>query len=403
MEVEVECEVAVAVEIRTLKHFYDLMAQTRASRLQLVENVLKGQPIDPAPRDGLKQALTALEDIPREDDKPILFLDEERRIQVDLTYEIMELRKDIVYLEKGEEELIRCQERLHPGLLGRVDQAAQKLKRLQFNCFITDRDGTINNYCGRYRSSVQSVYNAVFLTRFVENRTLHSIIITAAPLRDPGILDVSVSPEKTMIYAASKGREFVDLMGKRRTYPIDRKKQKPMDDLNERLSRLVGEPAFEKFSLIGSGLQIKFGQTTIARQDISESIPNAESEDFLRKIQNLVSEMDPKQEHFQIEDTGLDIEIHLITEDSHFDKGDGVEYLERELNLEMEKGPHLICGDTSSDLPMVEASIKRSSDTWTIFVTRDAGLAESVQSTCPNSIIVPEPDVLITLLALLSL
>ncbi len=379
------------------------MARTRDFRLQVVEGIFKGRPIDPAPREGLKEALALLENIPRKNDEPVLFLDEGRRIGVDLTYEIIELRKDIVYLEKGEAELIGYLETLHSGLRERVDQAVEKLRGLQFNCFITDRDGTINNYCGRYRSSIQSAYNSTFLTRFARNRTLHSIIVTSAPLEAPGILDVSVDPKRAMIYAASKGREFIDLSGKRRTHPIDQEKQKILDGLNERLGQLVKEPAFERFSLIGSGLQIKFGQTTIARQDISGSIPEAESESFLKKIETLVSEMDPQQDHFRIEDTGLDIEIHLATEDSHFDKGDAVKYLEKELNLEMAKGPHLICGDTSSDVPMVEASMARSRNTWAIFVTRDAGLSERVKSTSANSLVVPEPDMLVAILAFLSL
>ena len=399
MEVEV---VAKQQEIRTLKNFYGLMVRTRAFRLQVVENIFGEGLIDPALREGLKEALALLENIPRKNDRPVLVLDEGRMIEVDLTYEIKELRKDIVYLERGEEELIGYLEKLHPGLRERVDQVVEKFRGLRFNCFITDRDGTINNYCGRYRSSIQSAYNSAFLTRFAKNRTLHSIVVTSAPLEAPGILDVSIDPKATMIFAASKGREFVDLSGKRRTHPIDEKKQTILDSLNERLSQLVKEPAFERYSLIGSGLQIKFGQTTIARQDISRSIPEAESEGFLKKIETLVTEIDPQREHFRIEDTGLDIEIHLATENSHFDKGDGVKYLEKELNLEMAKGPHLICGDTFSDIPMVEASMKRSRDTWAIFVTRDAGLAERVKSATANSFVVPEPDVLVTILALLS-
>ena len=52
-----------------------------------------------------------------------------------------------------------------------------------FHNLITDRDGTINNYCGRYKSSVQSAYNSIFLSRFATDCCQNSIILTAAPLQ----------------------------------------------------------------------------------------------------------------------------------------------------------------------------------------------------------------------------
>ncbi|MBW1609429.1 MAG: trehalose 6-phosphate synthase, partial [Deltaproteobacteria bacterium] len=64
--------------------------------------------------------------------------------------------------------------------------------------------------------------------------------------------------------------------------------------------------------------------------------------------------------------------------------------------------PHLICGDTGSDVPMLEATIKRTNDTWSIFVTKNQELAERVKTICHNSMIVPEPDILVTILNQLS-
>ncbi|MDA2926848.1 trehalose 6-phosphate synthase [Acidobacteria bacterium AH-259-G07] len=384
-----------------------MMAQSAIVRLEIVENILMGQHTEPGRIESLTSILASLEGIPSENEKRLLLLDDSKKIKVDLSYEIMEMKKDIFYLENGEEEFIKYLEKLHPGFRKKVDSGAQRLQGLQFNCFITDRDGTINNYCGRYRSSVQSVYNSVFLTRFAKNRTVSPIIVTSAPLEAPGIVDVSVNPQKTFVYAASKGRELIDLNGRRRAYPINERKQMLIDELNERLRNLVKQPTFEKFSLIGSGFQFKFGQTTIARQDISQSIPEDESEDFLKKIVSLVSEADPKHENFRIEDTGLDIEIILTIEDPQsghraFDKADAVNYLDRELDLDMANGPHLICGDTSPDVAMIEASMRKTRDTWSIFVTKNNDLAYQVRSVCSNSVIVPEPDMLVTILNFLS-
>ncbi len=395
-------------EIFTLQQFYELMAMTRALRLQIVENIFNNTPIPSTCIDSLANAHASLTNIPLEQKERILDINDSKSIAVDLTYEMTELEKDIFYLENGEPAFIEYLEKIHSDFRMHLDAGVIKLKGLQFNCFMTDRDGTINNYCGRYRSSVQSVYNSVFITRFAKKRTACPIILTSAPLENFGIVDVSVNPEKTLIYAASKGREFLDLTGKRRYCHIDKQKQIILDKLNQRLSELIKEPSFEKFSLIGSGLQLKFGQATIARQDISGSIPEDESDAFLNKIKKIVFELDPERKNFIIEDTGLDIEIILTIKDSQcglkdFDKADAVKYLNSELDFDMTKGPHLVCGDTLSDIPMIKAFLDKTRDTWSIFVTKDNELAEKVKGICPNSVIVPEPDMLVAILGFLSI
>ncbi|MBL0717361.1 MAG: hypothetical protein JJV89_04865 [Desulfosarcina sp.] len=405
-------------EIRLLKEFYNLMAGTRTVRFRIVENIFKNHSSESSDHDvkkdvdkeqinSLKNALFSLETIPSEGIKRRLLLDDVKEIEVDLAYEIEELKKDIFYLENGEKKFCGYLETIHSGFAEQVEAGVKKMESLDFNCFITDRDGTINNYCGRDRSSIQSVYNAVFVTRFAKHKTANPIIITSAPLKDPGIVDVSVNPENAIIYAASKGREFIDLNGSRRTYPIEKNKQQLINKLNKKLSDILVNPELEKFTLIGSGLQLKFGQTTIARQDISGAIPDDESDKFLELVKKIVSDIDPDGNNFKIEDTGLDIEIILTIEDSQsgpkdFDKGDAVRYLDAELDLSMSQGPHLICGDTASDIPMIEAAIEQTQETWTVFVTKNKTLAEKVSATCSNAVIVPEPDMLVGILACLS-
>jgi len=392
--------------VRTLKQFYGLMEETAVVRRRLVLTQLDSQPPDAADVASLEQALASLDTIAGEGDKRQLLIAEGKPIDVDLAYELAELRKDLKYLEVGEATFFTYLDELHDGFARQVDQAVARLKDVKINGFITDRDGTINNYCGRYRSSIQSVYNAVFLSRFCAKCTQNPVVVTSAPLAGPGIVDVSVNPEKTIVYAASKGREFIDLTGTRRSYPVAAGKQALLDKLNQRLSALVAEPDNERFSLIGSGLQFKFGQTTIARQDITDSIPADESDAFLNQLEALVAELDPGGANFVIEDTGLDVEIILTIGEGEglrdFSKADAVAYLDKELDLNLGSGVQLVCGDTGSDVPMVEAVMARCPDTWTIFATRKADLAERVAAACPNHIIVPEPDFLIGTLAVLS-
>lgn len=392
--------------VRTLKQLHLLMDETAVVRRRLVIERLADEQPNREDMASLENALASLHTIEGEGHQRRLLISGSGAIDVDLTYELTELEKDLEYLAVGEERFFTYLNDLHHGFDEKVNAAVERLNGVTLNCFITDRDGTISNYCGRYRSSVQSVYNAVFLTRFATRNCKHSIIITSAPLEGPGIVDVSVNPENAIIYAASKGREFIDLDGRRRSYPVAANKQALLDQLNQRLQTLIQEPGYERFGLIGSGLQLKFGQTTIARQDITGSIPPHESDHFLWELADMVGDLDPTGENLFIEDTGLDVEIILTIGEGEdlkdFSKADAVNYLDRELDLKLSEGTQLVCGDTKSDVPMVDAVMAQSPVTWTIFATQDADLAAEVAAACPNHIVVPEPDHLIGTLAVLS-
>ncbi|CCH49971.1 hypothetical protein [Pseudodesulfovibrio piezophilus] len=392
------------VALKTLKDFYSLMGETRAVRSQAVHEILQGRTVPDSMIQSLSHALTALDDVPEIDGKQVLSLTGDRTIELEMDYEIDELRKDIFYLEEGEETFMDFLSDLHPGFDDMIDAGHSLLNGLDLNCLITDRDGTINNYCARYLTSIQSIYNAVFLTRFALNNVRRPVILTSAPLG--GLVEISVNPEGKIYYAASKGRECLDLEGRTRRLAISAEKQNAIDVLNERLESLVQNSEYEKFTLIGSGLQFKFGQSTIARQDIGHSIPEVESKAFLEMLKDIVNDLDPDQVNFRIEDTGLDVEIILTIETAgdglkDFDKGDGVRFLNDELDLEMFRGPHLICGDTGSDVPMLEAALELSPETRAIYVTENKDLAKRISGLTANALIVPEPDMLVTIMGTL--
>lgn len=390
--------------LETLKDFYDLMAETRQVRYEAVANALEGGDADTDDIQSLKNALTSLESIPEEDGKRVLSLDGDRNIGLDMDYEINETRKDVFYLEEGEQTFLELLSDLHPDFDEHVEAGRQLLDGLNLNCFVTDRDGTINNYCARYLTSIQSIYNAVFFSRFALGKVRNPVILTSAPL--DGLIQISVNPEGRIFYAASKGRECLDLEGRTRRLPISKEKQEAIDELNARLITLLNSEGYGKYLLIGSGLQFKFGQTTVARQDIGKSIDEKESEEFLATLRSLVDELDPDEVNFRIEDTGLDVEIILTIETTgdrlkDFDKGDGVRFLDAELGLDMFRGPHLVCGDTSSDVPMLEAALEMSPEVRAIYVTKDEALAKRVTGLTPNAVIVPEPDMLVAILGTL--
>ena len=366
----------------------------------LANEAIAAEAIDP-----LRDALKSLEAIPRVDGASCVALDQERNIGLDLSYEINELRKDILFLEQGEEAFDGYLRDLHEGFEVQVQAGVEALQSTDITAFLTDRDGTVNNYCGRYSSSVQSIYNAVFLTRFATAAAHNSVILTSAPLDNIGLVDISVSPPNVFTYAGSKGREYFDTHGQRRVFPIEEQKQKKLDALNTELSALVKQPDYEMFSLVGSGLQFKFGQTTIARQDITRSIPREKSDAFLGMLRDLVARIDPDGVFFRIEDTGLDIEIILTVAAQEgdqgakdFDKGDGIRFLNDDIGLGMGSGACLICGDTNSDVPMVTTSMAIAGDTYAIFVTRKDELKAKVRAACPHALFVSEPDMLVTIL-----
>ncbi len=406
------CRTPISLQdIRTLKELYQLKSETRDLRQPIVRNIMKQRVVGHQCIESLKNALYSLETIHIDDytGQRVLRLDGMKQIEVDLTYEIRELKKDIYYLEYGEDHFINYLAKFIPDFRKYVNDGVELLRGQSFNAFITDRDGTTNNYCGRYRSSVQPIYNSVFLSRFAKNCCRFPIFITSAPLKDFGILNVSINPSDIFYYAGSKGREFIDPEGEFHSYPIDQRKQELIHLLNERMRQLLKDPSFEKFNFIGSALQFKFGQTTIARQDITCSINPEESTAFLEKIKSVVKEIDPEGRNFRIEDTGLDIEIILTIDkkgnDSvkDFDKGDGLEFICNTINIDAKCGPTLVCGDTSSDIPMLKKAVELCGNVWTIFVTRDLALIKQVKEICPQNMIVPSPDILLTILGLLSL
>jgi hypothetical protein len=398
------------MQITTVQDFYSRMQQSTHVRRRLTAAVLHGEEPIHGDIDFLRSLHGSLKALTGADGRVLLEADG-RGVSFPLDYEIDELEKDLLYLEQGEEALLARMAELHPGFREELEDVLEFFRATSFplGCLLTDRDGTVNNYCGRYLSSIQSVYNAVFLSRFAAGAVGRAVILTSAPLSGGGLEDLTVSPPGTFILAGSKGREYLDDQGRRGALAIEADKQRRLDRLNQRLTELLAEPEYEIHGLIGSGLQFKFGQTTVARQDIYGSIPLEKSQAFARKIDALIGEVDPEGRYFRSEDTGKDIEIILTVEGKSglkdFDKGDGIRFLDGELSLQLHRGGNLICGDTPSDVPMIAAAAEAAAaeaeaapDPRTIFVTREEELKEAVRRHSQRAHFVSTPDVLVCLL-----
>ena len=396
-------------EINTLASFYDLMLATVEVRSSAVMKLLDGHEVDVTTTKALEKTLKSLENIPKHNSDYYLEITKNHSIVLNLDYEIQELYKDLFFLTNNRDLFLIFLAKQKSNFQQQVDKGINYLSGIKFSNLLTDRDGTINNYCGRYASSVQSIYNAYYLTKYARNCVTNATVLTSAPLKDIGLVDISVAPQSDFIYAASKGREYIDSDGKYNQYPIESAQQNMCNTLNTRLKELLQRPEYSIFALIGSGLQFKFGQTTIARQDINNSITSVNSNAFLLTIKQLVQELDPENQFFRIEDTGKDIEIILTIPHSDknkqlkdFDKGDGLEFLDGELGLQFVAGPNLICGDTASDIPMFQTSVSKNKETCSIFVTEDEDLKKRVLEISSRAYFVDRPDILIAIFGTLA-
>ncbi|CAE8700443.1 unnamed protein product, partial [Polarella glacialis] len=235
-----------------------------------------------------------------------------------------------------------------------------------FRNLITDRDGTTNNYCDRYASSVQSAYNAAWLSNFARHCVDNAVFVTAAPLGGrpsaEGLMELSVAPRGLITYTGSKGREYFSDATQQllESAELPKEQRELVEELHRRLLVLCQQPGNTKFLGIGSGLQRKFGEVTMARNDPAGTVPEPESRRFMGAVRQVKEELDPDGTGLDLHDTGTDMEIfpRVLGGRASFDKGDGVLRLDGKLGLQLSEGPNIVCGDTSSDLPMVIAVLR---------------------------------------------
>jgi len=412
--------VRIEYALTQLKDFYTIMARTKVIRADILNRVFTGREVDRSLIIALQNVLDRLLTIPKQSGKRVLAVDKKTNLEVDLSYEIGSLERDLTYLQEGETIFFdKIMRREYRNWDETVEEGVKFVKALlaessdkKLMNWITDRDGTTNLYCGRYLSSVQAAYNAVFITRFAKHCTRKSAFITSAPLgdfihggaaeggEDNGVISVSVNPPGTFIYAASKGREYIADNQRRMRQPMDAEEATLMEALNKELGKMLQNPQWEKFNWIGSGFQVKFGESVVARQDNSKSITKPECARLIDAVTQVVRSVDPTGKKLAIHDTGLDLEIFPVRKGGvpSFTKGNGVDALDKDLDLHVSEGPNLVSGDTSSDLPMVIHAMKKCSNTAAIFVTTDQVLAAKVRSVCPRTLIVESPDHLVAIL-----
>lgn len=392
------------MKIEYLTDFYAQMRLLRETRVSIVTAInSSSKNIESEYLFQLDKIENQLKRIPQKKGVYQLKTHNQKLISLELDYELGELKKDRIYLKEGQMALAKHLREVNVNFEDDLKAGLNFIKGKSFSYFITDRDGTVSNYCGRYQSSIQSIYNAMYLSSFSKSIKDGSVILTSAPLNHLGLLDISVQPQEDYALAGSKGRELVDTNQNTYNYPIQNYQQQKLDELNSVIEELLKEPKYSSFRYIGSGLQYKFGQTTLARQDKNDSIPKEESLDLKYRIIQILKSLDPEDQYFKLEDTGKDLEIMLTVEENDsqkvdFNKGHGVSFIADTLKFKFKNRPVLICGDTASDLPMLDAAKKMGAEVACIFVTKDNDLKQKVYDTCHNALVVSSPDALVSTL-----
>jgi len=186
------------LNITSLNDFYNLMFYTRDIKKSIVNDILNNKICNSEMIDLLIDALEILNNLPGNQYEKIIN-HHNTQVKLNLFYEISELQKDIYYLLHKEQDFYEYLSNLNPNFFKQLADGKDFLVNNKFKNLISDRDGTVNNYCGRYNSSIQSIYNAVFLSRYAIYSADNAVILTSAPLKNVGLLDMSVSPDNLFI------------------------------------------------------------------------------------------------------------------------------------------------------------------------------------------------------------
>lgn len=377
-------DVVAVAELKSVRQFQEMMMKARDIRRQLARCIITQKPYPDTAVLSLTNIQQTLEDKVRgSEDGVIMNLN---GVELDVRDELQLLKKDCRFLHyyKNEGDIDSFIDYLaesHPRSKEEfVQEMGAVLKMLNFelsdgvDVFITDWDGTMKTYACNYRTSIQPAYSAVLLSLFANRYTKLAMVLTAGPLRDFGILDCTTVPweDGYLTFGGSWGREWM-IDGKRvadeKILTIEG--AAALDQLADSIARLLEKEEFSKFVVVGSGFQRKVDRITVGVQNITGKVDERLSKRYVDAILKELEKIDPKRRIFEVVHLELDLELVLKTPDgrNHWTKSDGIRFMLEQAGVDMASGNVLICGDTVSDLPMVEtASQLNPKRTYSIFV-----------------------------------
>uniref|UniRef100_A0A5S6QYK5 T6PP_N domain-containing protein n=1 Tax=Trichuris muris TaxID=70415 RepID=A0A5S6QYK5_TRIMR len=366
--------------------FYALMYQLCQCRRNIVASLLKGDAVEHELLVSLEKVRNKIVTAVKGDFVLTLTADNGKSMHLNVKDELLGIEKDLCFLgcmksgSSGSKYFVDCLARYHPKSVETFHEEVafteRMLKRIMsagLGVFITDWDGTMKTYCSNYRTSVQPVYSAYWLSGFAKLCGSLCAVLTAGPLGDFGILNlVAVPVEQTnVIFGGSWGREW--LINNHRHVDrtaVTENGEEHLNKLTQCLLKLIHERTdFHRFLMTGSGFQRKVDRITIGFQTVSGEVTDQERTAFLDAVMTAVRTIDADDKIFSVRHEKLDIEVVLRTVQGCWTKGDGVRYLLKETGKSLAADVVWICGDTTSDLPMLDFALQANpKNTYATFV-----------------------------------
>ena len=389
--------------VETLDGLSALMAQTVGLRRQAAAALLAGRPLPAEVPAGLALALAELRRAAGRDHVASLRHGEDVSLSLDLAEEISQLENDLAYLEDGRDALVKRLGKHRPGLRDAIRRGLKNIAGETVNTLICDCDALYRPASQRLLTTIQPAWNAVAASRFAMARSKKPVLWSDAPLTGPGIIDRATMPPQTFAYAASLGRQWQTPDGDQGEAPLSQEKADLLEAINTRLAALMADPAWIAFTCVGTGLQFRRGETSIARQDASASIDEDASLALLEHVHDVVDAVDPERLHFRVDDDGHDITITPTAANrdlwNDFSPAEGLRNLNAALGLHLETGPHLICCTGPQGVSLLAAMAGYTTDLRAIFVTDRDDLAHRATTICPRTAIVRHPDTVAAILS----
>ncbi|UMM43678.1 hypothetical protein L5515_019088 [Caenorhabditis briggsae] len=262
---------------------------------------------------------------------------------------------DIRLMNGFAEEVAKCKE----FLMDLITIESDGIKPL----FITDWDGTMKDYCSQYATNLQPAYSAIVMGVFARNFTRAFAVLTAGPLRHPGILDLTSLPiDGPVMFSGSWGREW--WLGGRRVVHDDGIPEEgsvAIGQLYEQLEEILHEGEFVQFALVGSGVQKKVDRLTLGVQTVFGQVPKELSAKYIDAVKERIHRVDPNSQYLILENCSpLEIEVCVHSSGAIWNKGDGVAALVEFNKDSLKLGKVCVAGDTTSDLPMLQKAAQEN-------------------------------------------
>ncbi|CAC70091.2 Trehalose-phosphatase [Caenorhabditis elegans] len=248
--------------------------------------------------------------------------------------------------------------------------------------FITDWDGTMKDYCSQYATNLQPAYSAIVMGVFSRLFTRAFAVLTAGPLRHPGILDLTALPiNGPVLFSGSWGREWW-LGGRRIVHDdgIPEEGSVAIGQLCEQLDEILHEGEFVQFALVGSGVQRKVDRLTLGVQTVFKQVPEDLSARYIDAVRERIHRVDPNSQYLVLENCSpLEIEVCVHSSGAVWNKGDGVAALVESLHDSLKVGKVCVAGDTASDVPMLKkAADENPENVRALFVNINKQLQENI-------------------------